>query len=171
MTVFIILYGSYITFFPLLLGGRFGAGPAVIGLLMSTLSISTGITSTRTGSLTARFPKRNLLLAGFSLYALAMALVPLIGSLPFFICATVLFGMGQGINLPVIQTMLNDLAPDRYRAAYMSTNGLVIRIGQTIGPLLMIRVEQWWGIETVFYAGAALAMAGVLVLLLTVNRT
>ncbi len=171
LITFIILYGSYIAYFPLLLGGRFGAGPATIGLIMSTLAITTGITSTRVGWLVSRFSRRSLIMAGFALYSASMAVIPLVDALPFFLIATVLFGLAQGINLPVVQIHLNEIAPDRYRAAYMSANGLMIRLGQTVGPLLMLRVERTWSMEAVFTTGAALGLAGMVLVAFTVRKS
>jgi MFS transporter, ACDE family, multidrug resistance protein len=171
LITFIILYGSYITFFPLLLGGRFGAGPATIGLIMSTLSVTTGITSTRAGWLVAKFSRKSLIIAGFLLYSASMAVIPLVDALPFFLIATVLFGLAQGINLPVVQIHLNEIVPDHYRAAFMSINGLLIRLGQTVGPLLMLWVERSWNIEAVFYAGAMLGLSGALLVVFTIRKT
>ncbi|MBW7997938.1 MAG: MFS transporter [Candidatus Glassbacteria bacterium] len=170
LIAFVILYGSYITYFPLLLGGDFGAGPVVIGLIMSTLSITTGIVSTRAGWLLSKFSVKKLVVAGFCLYAAAMFTVPLVEALPYFLITTVLYGLAQGINIPVIQIHLNELAPDHYRAAFMAANGLVIRIGQTVGPLLMLWVEQTWRLDAVFVAGAMLGLAGASVLAVTMPR-
>ena len=39
----VILYGSYVTYFPLLLGGKFSAGPATIGLIMASMSVTTAL--------------------------------------------------------------------------------------------------------------------------------
>jgi ACDE family multidrug resistance protein len=45
-----------------------------------------------------------------------------------------------------------------YRAAFMSVNGMVLRLGQTLGPLLMGAVFGLWGIGSVFYAGAGFSI-------------
>ncbi len=41
----------------------------------------------------------------------------------------------------------------------MSVNGMVLRMGQTAGPMVMGIAYTWWGIPGPFYAGAALALA------------
>jgi predicted MFS family arabinose efflux permease len=41
----------------------------------------------------------------------------------------------------------------------MSINGMVLRLGQTVGPPLMGLALGVWGIEGAFYAAAAVAAA------------
>jgi MFS family permease len=54
------------------------------------------------------------------------------------------------------------------RAAVMSLNGMVLRMGQTLGPLVMAAVFGAWGFHGVYFAGAILtlgmfAVTGILV--------
>ena len=48
-----------------------------------------------------------------------------------------------------------------YRAAIMSLNGMVLRLGQTIGPLLMGLVFVLWGIGSPFITGAIVCISMV----------
>ena len=41
----------------------------------------------------------------------------------------------------------------------MSANGMVLRAGQTLGPVLTAGAFLWGGIEAVFQASAALSLA------------
>lgn len=155
---FILLYGSYLTYFPLLIDGRFGGSAFVIGLVMSSTSIATIATSSQLGRLSRRFSKRGLLLTAFSLYFVAFILVPFVPTLWLLLIPTFLFGLGQGLNVPVIQTLLADLAPMEQRAAVMSLNGMVLRMGQTTGPLIMGVAYSFWGIDGAFLGGAFAAL-------------
>ncbi|MDH5551144.1 MAG: hypothetical protein OEZ42_14765, partial [Gemmatimonadota bacterium] len=56
-----------------------------------------------------------------------------------------------------------------YRAIYMSVNGMLLRLGQTIGPLIAGIAFAVWGLASAFWVGAALA-AGLLVALVRLNR-
>jgi predicted MFS family arabinose efflux permease len=62
------------------------------------------------------------------------------------------------MNVTSIQTLLAGLTPNEYRAAFMSVNATVLRLGQTLGPLLMGAIFGVWGIASVFYAGASLSI-------------
>ncbi|MCI5121886.1 MAG: MFS transporter, partial [Candidatus Electrothrix sp. AUS4] len=77
-------------------------------------------------------------------------------------------GVAQGLNIPTVQTMLAGLAPLEYRASFMAVNGTVLRLGQTLGPLLMGIFFALWGIKGAFLAGVgcALFMLAILMLML-----
>jgi len=61
-------------------------------------------------------------------------------------------------------TLLAGLAPTEQRAIFMSVNGMVLRTGQTLGPIIMAGVFAWGGMEWVFYTAAGICM-GVFVVL------
>jgi MFS family permease len=161
---FMILYGSYLTYFPFLLGYKFEASSLLIGVLMSGQSLSTAIASSQLGRLARAFSEAALIKAGYFLYALALALVPLAPDVWTLLIPTIIFGVAIGINIPSIFSLLTGLAPMKHRAAFMSINGMVLRLGQTLGPILVGAIFAIWGIGGAFYAGAAMAIAMVIVL-------
>lgn len=166
---FVVLYGAYLTFLPFLLRGRFGASPLLIGLLFSVTSVATALVSFRLGRLARRFSSRNLVRAGFACYVVAMILLPLSPSLGVLLVPAILFGVANGISIPSILTMLTDLAPEAYRAVFMSVNATTLRLGQTLGPLVAAAMLGVWGLSGVYYGSAALA-AGTLGVVSTVVR-
>ena len=161
---FIILYGSYLTYFPILAGESFLVTPLIIGLIMSVMSLTTAVTSSQLGKLAKKYPKKHLIMAGYAVYGAALIVFLLIPKLWMLIIPSIIFGIGHGINIPSIQTLLADLSPLEYRAAFMSVNGMVLRLGQTLGPVVMGLVFSVWGIQGVFIAGAAFAAAAFLLL-------
>ena len=171
MMVFIILYGSYLTYTPIILAERFSAEPFQIGLVLSCMSVITALVSLKAGRLARRFGENNLLIASFPFYAASLLLVPAAPSMWAVAAALALFGIGQGVNMPALQTLLTGLAPIEYRAAFMSMNGMVLRIGQTLGPLIMGGVFIIGGTAGTFYAGALLAGLMFVVLLLSTKNT
>ena len=79
----------------------------------------------------------------------------------------VLFGVAQGINLPNVFSLLNAYAPSENRGAFMATNGMCLRAGQTLGPLLMATTAATLGLTGAYLAATVLAVvAFVLVLTL-----
>jgi len=161
---FLILYGSCLTYFPLLMGHSFGASPLIIGLIFSSMSLVTAVTASQLGAMTKAYPERFLLRASFLLYGAAMFLIPFIPKLWLFLFPAMIYGFAHGMNLPFIQSLLAGMAPMESRATFMSINGMVMRLGQTLGPLIMAAVFGLWGMEGTFYAGAAL---GILMFLLS----
>jgi MFS family permease len=163
LAIFIILYGSYLTYLPLLLNHSFKASSVVIGLIMSGMSCTMALTAAQMGRLTKIYAKKTLIQAAFVFYALSLLLIPCVSQLWLLLLPIALFGAAMGINVPCLQTMLAGLAPLEYRGAFMSVNGMVLRLGQTLGPLLMGAVfAGYGGINGVFYAGAACSLLMVL---------
>jgi len=159
IATFIILYGSLLTFFPLMASARFGASTMTIGLLMSVMSVSTALTSTQMGRLSAKFGEKNLIKAAFLFYGAALLLIPAISSVSLYALPAVIFGLGHGMNIPAIMSLMAGFAPIEHRGVIMSVNGMVLRLGQTAGPLVMGVAYTLWGIAGPFYAGAVLALA------------
>lgn len=161
---FIILYGSYLTYLPLILNDKFSAKPWEIGLIISIGSIATALTAPQLGKLSGRFSYKTLLIFANGLYILSMVLIPFIWAKWLMMLVTIIFGMAMGINIPGIQTLLAGSVPIQYRAAFMSVNGSVLRLGQTLGPVLTGLAYTLAGMDAAFFAGAI--SAGIIILLL-----
>lgn len=161
---FIILYGAYLSYFPFLVDSKFSAPPYVIGILFSVASLTTALTASQVGKLSASFSSKGLLKAAFVIYTLSLTMIPFMPSLWFLLIPLVLFGVAQGLNIPSLQTMLTDLAPPENRAAFMSLNGMVLRLGQTLGPLFMGLVFGLIGLSGVYIVGAVIAVIMLLLI-------
>jgi len=157
--IFIILFGSYMTCFPLLLGNSFGVSSLIIGLLMASVSLIAAFTSSQLGRITSFFSERVILKISFFLYALALLVIPFISQLWLFFFPIAMFGVANGMSIPIIQALFAEAAPLKYRATFMSVSGMAFRVGQTIGPFLMGMVISTCGIDGAFYAGAGLSIA------------
>ncbi|MBN1464346.1 MFS transporter [candidate division KSB1 bacterium] len=165
MVVFIILYGSYLTYLPIFLAERFRFEPLHIGVVMSLMSVATAVTSSKSGRLAARYSKGRVLRSSFLFYGAAMLLLPLSSSWPMLILTVIVYGVGHGMNIPAVQTLLAGLAPFKHRGAFMSMNGMVLRLGQTLGPLIMGGFYLCGGTAAAFVAGAVAALLMFILLL------
>ena len=165
---FIILYGAYLIYFPLLIGESFGGSSFIIGLMMSAMSLATAITASQLGRLSAIFSESTLLKVSFILYAIALIMIPFCPRIWLLLMPTVIFGIAHGINFPSVQTLLASMAPLEQRGAIMAIYGMVLRLGQTLGPVLTGAVVGLLGINSAFYVGAgfSLFMCFLLVLML-----
>jgi ACDE family multidrug resistance protein len=162
--LFLILYGPYLTYFPLLMGKSFNASPLEIALIFTVMSLATALTSSQIGRITTYFHERSLIRFAFLLYGTAVFLIPLIPRLWLLPIPAMIFGFAHGTNLPCLRSLLAGLSSMEYRATFMSVNGMVLRLGQTLGPLLAGMVFSFWGMAATFYSAAGL---GVLMFLLS----
>ena len=159
LVTFIILFGALITYLPAVMYENFGSGPLVIGLVVASSSVTTALTSTQLGRLTSRFSEKPLIRASFVLYAVSLGLVPLVPSVWLLLLPTVIFGVAQSINIPNSFALLNEAAPSENRGAFMSLNSTILRLGQTLGPVLMSAAAIPFGLGGAYFAMAALAAA------------
>ncbi|MCK4900009.1 MAG: MFS transporter [Anaerolineales bacterium] len=168
--VFIILYGSLLTYLPLLISQGFDGSSFVIGLIMATMSIVTAFTSSKLGMLIRRYPKEKLLRYSFIFYAFALLMMPKIPNLWLLAISVGIYGIGHGLNIPIIQTMLAELSTNEQRGVIMSLNGLVLRIGQTLGPFVMGIVFVAMDLDSTFYMGSFLATIMVIVTKIMIRK-
>ncbi len=152
-----MLYGSFITYFPVLLKERFGVSPATIGLMMATSSIFTAMSASQLGLLTRRFRETSILRCAFVLHITALLVMPWMPSLTLFLIPVAVFGASLGLNFPSRLALLTRLAPPENRAGVMSINGMLLRLGQASAPAMMGMVVVGLGLHAVFIVAAAMA--------------
>jgi ACDE family multidrug resistance protein len=167
---FIILYGAFLTYIPFLVDQKFNLSPPKIGILLSISSLTTAILATQVGKLTQKFGSLFLLTSAFLLYFIVSILIPNINNLHLFVIPILIFGSAQALNIPSLQTSLANLAPDNQRGAFMSINGMVLRIGQTLGPLVVGIGYSVGEMKGVYYLSAIVALLGLLVLFTMINK-
>jgi len=166
---FVILYGAFLTYVPFLLHQEFELSAPQIGIFLSVSSLATAFLATQVGKLTQKYGSVKLLKMAFFLYFFVSLAMPNTQDMYVFILPILLFGAAQALNIPSLQTILANLAPDEQRGAFMSLNGMVLRIGQTIGPLIIGVGYSLADTHGAFYLSAVIAMLG-LVLIFTALR-
>ena len=170
VATFVVLYGAYTTFIPLFLAREFGSSAFSIGLLLTVGSLSTAVTASRLGSLSRHVTQERLIWIAFALYALAFLAVPRAPGHWWVALPVALFGVAQGMNYPAVLSLLAGLAPTENRGVFMSVNGMVLRLGQTLGPLVMAGASTLWGMRSTFYTATGICLAVFIVLPWMIGR-
>ncbi len=160
---FIILYGGYITFFTILLDERFNQSALMIGIILSSSSFITAFTSSQLGRLTARFNEDSLIITASVFYFFIFLSIPLIDNIWWFIIPISAFGIAQGINIPSILNLITGYAKKEFRAAFLSINWVIMRLGQALGPYLLGVIYLYFNIDGTFYATSFFAAVFVCV--------
>lgn len=164
LAAFILLYGALLAYFPFLLHARFGASSSTIGLMLAATSVTSMIGAMNLGRISRRFSYKSIITASFVMYAAAFCAILFINSIWLMIVPVMLYGFANGINIPGIQTFLSGNAPMEFRGVFMSMNSMVLRLGQTLGPIFTGIAFHSWGMEGVFYSSALFAAASFIVL-------
>jgi len=167
--IFVILYGAYLSYFPLLLEKRLHANALQIGLMMSGFSVVTALTSSQLKSINRWFKPRTQLIFSFIFYLITMIFMSFASSWLILLIPVITFGLGHGMAIPGIQNLLVGFAPMKERAAFMSINSMVLRLGQTLGPLFIGVFYTLGGITIAFFAGAGVAFFMILLALFVIR--
>ncbi len=167
--LFVILYGTYISYFPQLMAERLDANDRQIGFYMAGFSIITAITSSQLKTINKYLKPKLQLSISFLLYMASMLILSVAANWWILLLPLVLFGLGHGMLIPGIQTLLVGFAPLGERAGFMSINGMILRIGQTFGPLFIGIFYALGGTGTAFIGGALVALAMFIVSLFMIK--
>ncbi|MCX8125201.1 MAG: MFS transporter [Spirochaetes bacterium] len=169
---FILLYGPIITYIPYIISYRFNGTSATIGIFMSLMSVVTAITSSQLQILTKRFSEKNLILYGFIGLCISFIIAGVAPNFFWLIVAIVIGGASNAINNPSLLSLLNAATPTQYRGAIMSLNGMGLRIGQTVGPIIMASFCAIVTVDIAFYiiSGLTLIIVSALFSTLLSNR-
>jgi len=164
---FILLYGPIITYFPYIISYRFNGTSATIGLFMSLMSIVTAITSSQLQILSKRYSEKNLILYGFIGLCISFVIAGFAYNYFWLALAIIIGGASNAINNPSLLSLLTAAAPAQYRGAIMSLNGMGLRIGQTIGPMIMASLSAIVTVKFAFYIISGLTLVIVIALFST----
>jgi len=158
MLVFILLYGSYLTYMPVMLANRLEASSVSIGMVMSVMSLVTAGISSQLGRINKLVSEKTILLLGASFYFSSMITLIFSNSWLLIIFSVILFGFGHGLLIPSVQNMLVGYTSIKERGAFMSVNSMVLRIGQTLGPIIVGGFYTFKSFPGAFGGGALVAL-------------
>ncbi|HEY9768650.1 MAG TPA: MFS transporter [Coleofasciculaceae cyanobacterium] len=157
-SLFVIQFGAFITYLPILAGVKFGASGILNGVILASMSLSLAIVASQLGRLAERISEITLIKAAFVIMAIAIGIVPLVQNAWLLIVPSVLFGVGQALALPSSQAILAGLAADNRRAAFMAVNASVQSLGQAVGPLIGGIFFSLWGMPGVFWGTSCFSL-------------
>ncbi len=155
---FILLYGPLLTIIPFLIEARFTSVSFVIGLVLSAASVANGLASVNAGRLTRRFKGEKIVIVSFAIYALSLLAMPAAPNLWWLGAASVLYGLAQGLNLPVLISLISGEARLENRGAIMSLNGMVIKLAQSVSPIFASLLLGFGGFAGVYIFCALMAL-------------
>jgi MFS transporter, ACDE family, multidrug resistance protein len=159
--MFLIQSGPFITYIPILAGVNFEASGLFIGLILASMSVSLGLVASQLGRLTRNMSEITLIKAAFALAAIALAMIPFIGSVWLLFVPSILFGAALGLAIPSSQEILAKLAVDDTRAGFMAVNVSVQSLGIGLGPVMTGIFAGVWGLHGVFWITAGLAVGAL----------
>ncbi|MDL2272168.1 MFS transporter [Desulfovibrio sp. OttesenSCG-928-I05] len=167
---FTMLYGPMVTSLPMMGRDVFSLNPAAIGSVTIASSLGAAIMASQLGRLSRRYSSVRLMAVAQFFYIAALIIFPFMPTAWMLALPALLFGCGQGLNISSIQALLMADTPAGQRGAIMAVNGMLLRLGQTTGPILFGAIIAAFGIGTSFHAGAILACIMLGLVVFRLNR-
>lgn len=155
--IFLLLFGTIMTYMPVLLKEQYGLSSSQIGFMLFFLALVTAIVASQLNYFYNRFTMKTLIFIGFGTFLFGFVLIPFVDNIVLILILMMIIGAGQGINIPAIFHVLTSIAPLNQRGAFMSINSMSVRGGQTVGPLIAGVLFGLWGLPWVFWSAAVIA--------------
>lgn len=143
---------------PLFGGLEIGLGPAVIGLILSASTTLRFVVGLIAGSLSDRYGRHLILLAGFVLLAVACTVFPLASGLVGFVLAS-FFLAGTRLGNALTVALLSDHVGRRSTGRWVGVNRFVADVGLLTGPAVTGVLIEGSGFSLAFWVTAMLAAA------------
>lgn len=166
---FMVQYGAFINYFSFLAKQAFEYSSSMSGFMMAVSSVIAAIVSYYIRKFEKILSYKNLYI--FSFIACAASYVFMAFALtPFMLfIGILLFGMGQGLNMPLTPLLISVYVPEEQRGILMSINCTALSLGQTTGPLFFGILYKQLGLTEVFVVGGAIALFAMLLVVVSFN--
>ena len=159
ITVQFVTFSTNFGFVPVY-AGTIGASKADVGYITTAMFMSSAVGALASGYIVQRAGYRTSILAAAMVVAIAMALVPAIHDVTLLGAGQALGGIGRGaLNTLLIALALQSAAPAE-RATAMGVFQAIYAIGMLSGPIVSGAVADAYGLDSVFYLSAVVAVGG-----------
>lgn len=153
--------GAVIPVLPRYVKGPVGAGDVAVGVVVGAFAMAAIVSRPLAGRLADARGRRNVLVAGMALSALAGALLFVPGGVPSLIAARLVLGLGEGAVFTAGAAWTVDLAPVERRGRLIGLFGLAVWGGMTLGPAIGEGLYAAGGYEPVWAFSILAPLAGV----------
>lgn len=159
--VFVLIFGLFLTTLPLHLEREFGLGAGARGLVIAAPALTAMAGALTLARLRRRFGVAAVLAAAPALFTVGFLLIGSAGNLMVLVAGALVYGLGEGIFIPVLQDLVVSSAAAEARGAVNALWVGAARAGQTVGPLLAGVTYEATTTGTTFVLGGIVA-AGLL---------
>ncbi|HQC33666.1 MAG TPA: MFS transporter [Methanoculleus sp.] len=162
--------GGMMVFVPVF-GPLIAISPFEVGIVLSANTFLMALLQVPIGRLTDTGNKVALIVAGSTIAAIALAVIPLTHSFLPLLLVTSLIGVGGAIQQPAIMALTVDAGRTIGMGTSMGAYNTVFGIGMIIAPLMGGAFMDFVGIEAVFYVGGAISLIGTVIFAAMMQRS
>ncbi len=133
---FFLDYGLY-TYLPILLALRYGASPAISGLLIAASAVGSIITALAINRIYGRVATEKLLALAFFASAIGLGLPALGAPLWLIAIGMLLFGLGNGLISPLQKSLMTRRTPAELRGGVIAVDRVIQQVAKSAAPALL----------------------------------
>lgn len=141
-STFFLYYGGVLTALPLLLADQYGVVEPYLGLILAVVSITNAFVAAFYGRIQAVTSLGSLIAIGFSLFGVALLAVRVAASPAHIAALLVIYGVGFGVVMPSLNSAVVAIASADHRASMLGIQTSMLRVGQTLGPIVFPGLAQ-----------------------------
>ncbi|WP_292975947.1 MFS transporter [Mycobacterium sp.] len=159
-----VVDGVRMALVPLFVIEVLGADPAIAGIALTVFGAGTALMLFPAGRLSDRFGRKPFLLVGTAVSGIATVAMGFTASLPSFLAAALVAGLGSGLINSTQQAAVADIVGSKARGGpVFAAFGMAADIGAVLGPIVAGALAQWLSYS------AAFAITGAVLLIATVG--
>ncbi len=176
LTIFLIVFVNFLgasivqPILPLYAGGRFGASPGTISLLLASYFAAQFLAAPVLGQLSDRYGRIPVLVLSQVGTVLSFLILAGAESLPMLFAGRILDGITGG-NVIVAQAYLTDLSTPKQRAGALGVVFMAFGLGYTLGPAVGGLISALADDRTAYYIAAAISLVTVLMTIFLLDES
>lgn len=156
--------GALLGFLPLYARNVLKIGDAYLGILIWVPLVMAMAGKPLAGRISDRIGRKRVIVAGLSLCAVTLPLIPITPSLAGLIAEGALFGLGMAIVTPSTNALVADLCKAGHYGAAMGVFGTIWDIGEASGPILAgVLIAAFGGLSDASSYTAAFGIAAAII--------
>ncbi len=129
-----------------------------IGMFLTAMTGSAGLTAFIYGKVRSRFSYPVIVLLAVALWSASFAIISQASDSRIIVLSMALYGISQGLVLPTVMVWIGDIVPMAFRGRFSSYLGTFGFIGQFLAPILFAPILIMVGLKGVFVVAAGIGV-------------
>jgi MFS family permease len=160
--VFVMIFGLFLTVFPVHLAEEFGMKAGARGVMIAIPAIGSTLMAFNLGRIRSWISTKGVIVFSGIGFVVAFTTIGIAGAVAVVVVGAILYGASEGALIPSLQDEAMEASPDEHRGAVVAVWVSAARAGQTVGPLIAGVGLAFWTTGTVFVVGSSVAIVVVL---------
>ena len=160
--VFVMIFGLFLTVFPVHLAEEFGMKAGARGVMIAIPAVGSTLMAFNLGRIRSWISTKGVIVFSGIGFVVAFTTIGIAGAVAVVVVGAILYGASEGALIPSLQDEAMEASPDEHRGAVVAVWVSAARAGQTVGPLIAGVGLAFWTTGTVFVVGSSVAIVVVL---------